>query len=227
MKNKILTIFIALILLLPLLANAGIISLGNGNVTSDSDSELIVDHLNQREYLRFDTFGPMTYQEQVNLTTTGAYADFSVADHLISFDFINALLDGNTGNCNIDSVNTGFCNLLADNSSWSDGDLGFSNDASYDYWIFKNRDLNSITDFGLAGIRSFGTVYSYSNWGGEASVNFFGNNLSTPIHVLLYRNIPTVPNLRNIVNVTKVPEPTSILLLILALSVLSIKKIRQ
>ena len=183
MKNKTLKLFIVLLTTLPQLANAGMISLGNGNVTSDTDSDIIVDHLNQREYLRFDVLGAMTYQEQVELTTTGAYAEFSIADHLISFDFINSLLDGQTGNCQEASIILGFCNMWGPGTLWSEGDLGLSYQSDYDYWLFENTDNSANNEFGLAGIRNFGTVYSYSNWGSEASVNFFGK------HQLLWQTI--------------------------------------
>ncbi len=229
MKNKILKLFIVIYTMLPLVATAGIITLGNGNITSDTDSDIIVDHLNQREYLRFDVLGQMTYQEQVDITTTGIYSDFSIANHLINFDFINALLDGNTGSCS-SGINTGFCNVLNSNDTWSEGDLGLSYQADYDYWLYENTVDQATTDFSLAGIRSFGTVYSYSNWGNEASVNFFGNSTTLPIHLLMYRDISPTPVVVTPVTMiippnVELPEPASFWLLFVALLLIPFKRL--
>lgn len=218
MKKKLLKIFIALVTIFPIVASAGIISLGNGNITSDTNTTLIVDHLNQREYLRFDILGATSFQEQVALTTTGDYKSFSIADHQISFDFINSILNGNIGNCTKMSITAGFCNILENNGSWSEGDLGFSYESNYDYWLFENNTLTATHQFGLAGIRSFGTVYSYSNWGNESEVNLYGNSLAFPIHLLMYRDIASA---------VAVPEPKSLWLLVVAILILPLKRLFQ
>ncbi len=222
-KAKSLKFIILFLATFTLTANAGIISLGNGNVTSDTDSELIIDHVNQREYLRFDVLGRMTIREQFEVTRVGEYSSFTVANHQINFDFISALLDTKTGSCTATRNENGYCNKLSANQdSWEEGDLGFSYRDDADYWLFENQQDGAFRDFGLAGILKNSAILSFQNWSTLKNANTLGVHATSRVHFLLYRDINNQP-LMNSVSI-QVPEPSSMLIFLLASGLISMRR---
>jgi hypothetical protein len=242
-KNKILDVVFLIALVTSYTTNASLISLGNGKITTNTNDLLIVDHLNQREYLRLDVLGPLNYQEQIALTTNGQYADFTIADHQINFDFISALLDGKTGACNATRNVNGYCNKLSANHDvWREGQLGYSFTDNADYWLYENNQTGAFQDFGLAGILANGAILSFQNWSSLKSANNRSVSLTSPVHFLMYRDIPqplVMPTIMPLImpvvmpmkqmmqpRVVAVSEPSSALLFVLALIMLICSRLK-
>ena len=170
-------------------AQAAPVSFGSLSSNDDGSTEIISDALNNLEWLRWDVEADLTYQETVDLISTGARAGegWAIADADKARAFTDALFGTNpcsnaTGfaNCG-SSPNVGFSDLLGDNY-----------DGIFDYAWFLSGPAE-------ASGNSVGYIYTYPGdfvffEGVSVSTSDLfsasGTYSTTPVSWLLYRDAP-------------------------------------
>lgn len=124
----------------------------------------------------------MTYAETVAATSEGGiYEGWSMADSVISGDFVNGLFGQHGDNvCSVGLTTYGEkCGTLV---GWQDNDFGVSYLDYYDHYAYLVTDSAA----GLVGIDGRnGNVLEYENWSYPASVDGYSSTRS--INFLLYR----------------------------------------
>lgn len=139
----------ALLISLPLAANATPISIGALSSNDDGSTEIISDGLNSMEWLRWDVLKDRTYAETRTLIGDGgAYAGWQIAGMSEAYQFLDALLLGTSNHCAAGRRLLSVCNwslprrglhgLLgnsyrrgADNVAWFLSDNGRARDVGY------------------------------------------------------------------------------------------------
>lgn len=200
-------------------ANAEIITFGD--LSTDSTYNIIADTEIGREYLRFNTAN-LSYEETISeIESGGDYEGWSIADSIISDDFLNGLLSKDGGNACLLTVRS--CGTI---SGWFDGALGDTWDVNYDNYLYISDTPGHVAtiDF-LAN----GSIIKYGTW------TTFSNGDNYAIDYLLYRentlhlggfNINAAKN--NLVSDSvSVPEPATIGMFLLTLAGISLRKKRS
>jgi hypothetical protein len=163
-------------------ANAELVT--HGYLTSDSQYDVIADTNRGREYLRFDTFD-MTYADTLaSVQAGGIYEGWSVADSIISDDFINAMFAQSGENACSTAVDTGYeeCGTL---TGWVDGDFGESYSQQGEHYAYLNIETNTL---GLFHTSMSGVVSDYYSWSTPGHLDKFSlANNGYPINLLMYR----------------------------------------
>jgi len=192
-------------------ANASIIT--HGNLTTDTDSNVIIDTQTGRQYLRFDEFD-LTYAETLGATSTGGiYEEWNIATVSISDDFIQALFPTNLNNpCITDDVTPigTECGII---SNWVDDSLGFSFNENWDYFAYLNNSLG-LNNIGLVQLVDNGVVRDHEQWGSSTTLDEV-NSLGDPVHLLLYKDG------------TEVPEPSTLAICALGVVGLALRRFNK
>ena len=162
--------------------NAAVIT--HGSLTSDSDTNVITDSLNNYEWLRLDVLAPLTYEQTLNALDTNG-GGWNVSGYIQAHLFVTALLSDTGNTCTPNVVNCGNAH------GWSDGDFGDNFDLTADYvWYLTDAGqtgyfmIDTNGDVVLRGWSSLAASDAYAN-GGSLS--------DTPITWLLYRDVSAVP----------------------------------
>jgi hypothetical protein len=190
--NRFILISLALLGLSVSSAHAAIVTYGN--LTSDDATDFITDTVTGRQYSRFDTFN-LSYADTVAAVGSGgAYEGWSIADSVISDQFIEGLFGGATP-CSGAQQGGTICGTLA---GWSDGDLGSSYNDSIDYYAFiSTLDTPGKQElpFGILEIYTSGSVKDYDDWGDISNLDQFAPGGSSPnaLDLLIYKDVSAVP----------------------------------
>lgn len=210
------------LVLASLAAQAEIVTFGN--LTSDSDYDIIADTVMGREYLRFDTFDFTYAQTVAAIQIGGQYEGWSIADSDISDNFINALFSQNGENSCSTGLMESYGELCGSLSGWVKGNLGESylthEGDHYAYLSTHESEGRVSQEIGLGYITKNGEVRDYDDWLSIDYLDTFNSASGQPINLLLYRDnsshiggfdMDAVIN--NIVASASVPLPASLGLL--------------
>jgi hypothetical protein len=178
-------------------ANAAIVPVTVGNLSSDSSTKITTDTKTGRQYTRFDAFN-LTYADTLKaIASGGTWAGWSIVTADVSRSFIASVLAPASSNCNLYGQTCGYA------ANWTDGKLGNAYDSDRDYYAYIDKN-------GLAGIVDLyknGAVSDYDY--GDPLARF--DNFKDPsfrINYMLYRDAPT----------SAIPEPASLALVGLGLA---------
>ena len=187
-------------------AQAAPVTFGSLSSNDDGSTEIISDTLNNLEWLRWDVEADLTYQETVDLISTGARAGegWAIADADKARAFTDALFGTNP--C---SNATGLTTCGTDLPIYLSDLLGDNHNGFYDHAFF-------LSGRALASGNSVGIIYTYPGdfVFNEAAISVStsdwysasGTNSTTPVSWLLYRDAPA-----------SVPVPASLPLLAVGL----------
>lgn len=204
-------------------ANAGVLTFGE--LSTDSNHNIIADTVIGREYLRFDSYS-LTYAQIIEETRSGGlYEGWSIADASISDAFINAaIFPDELGRCSVgEEVYGEYCGKIL---GWVDGSFGSNWNQYKDHYVYLSDFEHEV---GQTVISSNGQVVDYDSWSSISAVD------SNPaLNFLMYRentlhvggfNLNAVINNTVEAGVVAVPEPASIA--IFGLSILGMAGIRK
>ena len=186
--NRFVLISLALLGLSVSSVNASIVTYGN--LTSDGATDFITDTVTGRQYKRFDTFNLSYTATVAAVGSGGVYEGWSIANSIISDQFIEGLFGGATPCSGAIPVHTQ-CGQLA---GWSDGDLGLSRNGNYDNWAYiSSLDTPGRIEMhiGVGQIDWQGTVRDIDDWLTIGDLDAWTD--PSPINLLLYKDISPVP----------------------------------
>jgi len=161
-----------------------------GDLTYDSvvHPDIIIDTKNNRDWLRWDKFVDLTYSEVSNLTTTGAYENWNIANFVDAQLFLDAL---------VPSYKVNSCHDTSNEGCWSDTVapydyhqlLGDSHifGSSYDTIFFESHLADKSGFIIVTNSGSVVNVNKYSSFDSISTADTFGT-----IGWLLYRKHPEV-----------------------------------
>jgi len=143
-------------------ANAATVT--QGLLSSDDNTNIITDSLNNMEYLRLDVLADLNYAETLGILNTQDGGGWSIASSSIAVDFAASLFGGSAAcSHNGTSVVVAACGTL---TGWYDGKFGDNYDPSADFMWFLDdageadylRIINGVTvlyDYSLSQSETF------------------------------------------------------------------------
>lgn len=170
------TLALVALSILTLLANASTISVGALSSNDDGSTDLIVDTLNNREWLRWDVIADLTYAETIAATSSGGvYEEYQIAQ-LSDFDlFMNALNSGSASGAE-------YLQLL--------GNANYDNDWTYALVI----DPDNTSSVALLYMTPSGSFSINRAWKTVAGIDgTHSHSGGRDIGYLVYRNVSSVP----------------------------------
>jgi hypothetical protein len=168
MENKFIKVaFCGLVLSASGFSNAAII---HGNLEFDETNSLILDDMNSRTWLSFDTLTGSSITDLLSsLASGGAYEDYQVASFVDAILFVDAFLGTTTHPCSSITSNT----VCETNYSYTDGDFGDNWNTGYDYAIF-NSITTGVNDYGWIEFAVTGSRLTVQpDWTPVENVNTF------------------------------------------------------
>lgn len=184
-----------LVALTATLSNAAPISYNNLSSDTDGSTEVIIDTLNDREWLRWDVLADLTYaQTQAAIAAGGAYEGWTISTAVDAQLFIDALLPGNL--CTVSA--SAYCSdgVIAD-FDWSGltGD-NFGNLATHAWFLGIGTDVGYIQLNDFISVPSSSHIVKFPNaysFGDSDQYSASGTYHSATVSWLLYRDVPAVP----------------------------------
>lgn len=169
-------------LTLSISANAAIVT--HGSLSSDDTTNIIVDSLNNVEYLRLDVIAEYNLLQTIGVLDTQDGGGWSIATSIEAVQFTAALLGG-TSRCTHDGdyVVMAHCGSF---DGWADGDFGDSYTNADDLVWFLGGDGDS--DYIVIDDASYGndiSIRDYTTY--DADLQFAGYNRSLLVGYLLVR----------------------------------------
>jgi len=155
--------YFAAMLLVTMSINANAAIVTHNYLSSDDSTNIIVDGLNNVEYLRLDVLADSTYAETLAVLGTQDGGGWSIATPTDALNFMSALLGGSGSNsCTHDGTAPTNSNC-GTATGWMDGDFGANNQGSIDLaWFLDDggeADYIFLRDGdGLAQLLNYSTI---------------------------------------------------------------------
>jgi hypothetical protein len=183
-----------------------------GDLTTDDTTNFITDVETGRLYTRLGVNGTLSYDQTVTATQSGgAFDGWSIADSIISDEFISSMLGVPSSPCTGAANYNTNCGVV---DTWADGLFGASYSITYDYYMYISTAITpggQVNEIGLAEIRlSNSVITDRDDWGSYGAVLDFQD-----ISLLLYKEVASVP------------EPSIIALMVIGLAGLGFARRRK
>lgn len=170
-----------------------------GKLSYNGSGDVVTDTLNNREWLRWDVFPDLNYSQTVaEISLGGAYEGFKIAGIDEAFEFIDALLFGQSNDCSSSQTDFSRCSTSLSGADFISlmGSIPSSLIGSNEAGAFFLSNNEAGEEVGLLRAIRGNFFDADKEWGSISSSDGYsssGHNAALPVPWIVYQDLAPVP----------------------------------